>query len=311
MTLLRRSFPAVFAVVSVYGILSSPALSQFDEMVKHVPSHANALFLVNAEKLFASEVAKSQNWQAQRGKRFDSGLTCIPAKATYVVIGSQVDLDNMRPMWDAAIVAFASAPSLADVSQHFGGIEDTIANTPALCVADDSYVVRFSDQLLGAFGPGNRQMVSEWLQQTDVQLSPYLREALGYEDAGADVILAIDATNALTPALVEQRLAAAENADIKNSKLSVQDIARIVSSLKGVMLGITFGKQPYGKIKIDFGQDATPLSDIAKPLVLGALANHGAMIDEMDAVESRGQGQHDLSRWLPGRKWSDAHHQPD
>ena len=270
MTLLRRSYPAVFAVVSIYGILSSPALSQFDEMVKHVPSHANVLFLVNAEKLFASEVAKSQDWQAQRGKRFDSGLTCLPPKATCAVIGSQVDLEFMRPMWDAAIIAFVKAPSLADVSQHFGGIEDTISNMSALRVADDSYVVRFSDQLLGAFGPGNRQLVSSWLEQTDVQLSPYLREALGYEDAGADVILAIDTTNALTPALVEQRLAAAENADIiKKSKLSVKEIARIVSSLKGVMLGMTFGKQPYAKLKIDLGEDATPLADIAGPLVLG------------------------------------------
>ena len=163
MTRFRRSFPAVFAVVSMYGILSSPVLSQFDEMVKHVPSHANALFLVNAEKLFASEVAKSQNWQAQRGKRFDSGLTCLPANATRVVIGSQIDLEVMRPMWEAAIVEFPQAPTLADVSQHFGGIDDTIANTSVLRVADDSYVVRFSDQLLGAFGPGNRQLVSSWL----------------------------------------------------------------------------------------------------------------------------------------------------
>ncbi len=290
MTLLRRSFPTVVAVVLVCVSLSSPALSQFDEMVKHVPSHANALFLVNAEKVFASEVAKSQHWQAQRGKRFDSGLTCLPAKATRVVIGSQIDLEVMRPMWEAAIVEFPQAPTLADVSQHFGGIDDMIANTSVLHVADDSCVVRLSDHLLGAFGPGNRQLVSSWLEQTDAQLSPYLREALGYEDAGAEIILAIDAANALTPALIEQRLAASTDTAVSNAKLSTQDIAQIVSSLKGVMLGITFGQQPYGKIKIDFGQDATPLSDIAKPLVLAALANHGAVIDEMNEwkVEVKG-----------------------
>ena len=56
------------------------------------------------------------------------------------------------------------------------------------------------------------------------------------------------------------------------------------------MLGITFGKQPYGKIKVDFGQDATPLSDIAKPLVLDALANHGALIEEMEDWKAEVKG---------------------
>ncbi len=34
------------------------------------------------------------------------------------------------------------------------------------------------------------------------------------------------------------------------------------------MLGITFRDKPYGEIKIDFAQDATLLSDIAKPFIL-------------------------------------------
>lgn len=276
-----KTIPVLLTVVSMWGMCTDPALGQFDEMVKHIPGNANVLVMVNAEKLFSSQVAKAQDWQAQRGKRFESGLTCIPPKATQAVIGSQVDLEVMRPVWDAAVIAFKSAPTLADVSQHFGGIEDTIGSMSALRVADDSYVVRFSDQLLGAFGPGNRQLVANWLQQTDMQLSPYLREALGYEDAGAEVILAIDATNALTPAFVEERLAAADNADIKKSKLGTKEIVRIVSSLKGVMLGMTFGKQPYAKLKVDLTEDATPLADIAGPLVLGALANHGATIEEM------------------------------
>lgn len=281
MTSFPRTFPTAIATFLLGGLFTASVMGQFDEMVKHIPGQANVLVMVNAEKLFASEAATSGNWAAERGKRFDSGLTCIPAKATKVVIGSQVDLETMHPMWDAAVVAFATAPSLADVSQHFGGIDDAIAGHPLLRVADDSYVARFSDQLLGAFGPGNRQLVASWLQQQGAALSPYFQEALRYEDAGTEIIMAIDATNALTPALVEQHLAASTNPELKNATISPDEIARIVSSLKGLMLGITFGKQPYAKIKVDFAQDATPLTAIAKPLVLAALANHGAMLDEM------------------------------
>lgn len=257
------------------------ALGQFDEMVKHIPGKANALALVNAEKLFASEVAKRQGWADGRGKRFESGLTCLPAKATRAVVASQLDLEMFRPAWDVAIIDFPTAPSLADIQQHFGGVEDTLAKTPALRVADDSYVVQFSNTMIGAMGPANRQVASSWLQGTDNVLSPYLREALGYADAGAEVILAIDATDALTPAFVQQRLADSQELDLKSAQLTVEQVAGIVSSLKGVMLGITFGKEPFGKIKIDFATDPTPLTPIAKTLVLGALAKHGAMIDEM------------------------------
>lgn len=196
----------------------------------------------------------------------------------------------MQPAWEAAIVEFPAAPSLEDIKQHFGGLDDMIANTSTVRVADDSYVVRFSDQILGAFGPSNRQLVSSWIQQSDVELSPYLREALGYVDAGTEVIMAIDATDAITPAFVQERLEGMDNADIKNAKVSQADIIKILSSLKGVMLGITFGREAFGKMKVDFGQDVTPLADIAKPLLLDVLSRRGAMLNEFAQWKTQTKG---------------------
>lgn len=151
MRLLSRVILTMGVLLWIGSLAVRPARAQFDEMVKHVPRQANALFLVNAEKAFASEIAKSQGWQAMRGKRFDSGLTCIPAKATHMVIASQLDLESMQPAWETAIVEFPAAPSLEDIKQHFGGLDDMIANSSVVRVADDSYVIRFSDQMLGAF----------------------------------------------------------------------------------------------------------------------------------------------------------------
>jgi hypothetical protein len=42
---------------------------------------------------------------------------------------------------------------------------------------------------------------------------------------------------------------------------------------------------------VDFGQDPSPLADIAKPLVLGALANQGALIEEMESWNAQVNGQ--------------------
>ena len=288
---LHKLWPALLGVMIVGGTFANRASCQFEEMVKYIPGHANMLVLVDAEKVFSSEIAKAENWAAQRGQRFDSGLTFIPAKATQVAIGSQLDLEYMRPMWDAAIVAFDTAPSLEDIGRRFGGIGDTIAKTPVLLVDDDSYVAKLSDNLVGAFGPANRQLASSWIQRKNANLSPYLQEALKYELAGAAIIMAIDATDVLTPAFVEEKITNSENDAVKKTKLSPEEIADLVSSLKGVMLGVTFGKQPYARLKVDFGQDVTALAGIADPLVRASLANHGAVLEEMDQwkVEVKGK----------------------
>jgi hypothetical protein len=285
-TILCLALPVVWG-----GMLARPAWSQFDEMARHVPGRANSLCLINAERLFASAIAKDGDWQQQRGKRFESGLTSVPPNATHVVIASQLDLEVMHTMWDVAIIKSLQAPTLAEVAKFFGGIDDTIGGTPALRVADDSYVVRLSDTMLGAFGPANRQLVASWLRQSEDELSPYLQQALGYGQASADVILAIDVTHVLSTAVVQEGLESTDNRIIKNAELGVEEMAKILSSLRGIMLGITFGKTAYGRLRVDFEEDATPLANIAKPLLLEALGNHGAMIDEFEQWQAETKGK--------------------
>lgn len=288
MTRISQCVLSVSLAIGAAGFAACATAGEFDEMVTRIPGQANVAVLVNAERVFQSEIAKTEGWQEQRGKRFESGLTFLPPKVTRAVIASQVDLEVFRPMWDVAVLEFPKAPSLDDVQEHYGGLPDKFADTNVLRVADDSYVVRLSDKLLGAFGPANRQLVARWLAQKDDELSPYLKEALGYADAGTEVLMAIDFTNVVTPALVEQRLAENENAEIK--KVDPKQLVQIFSSLKGVMLGITFDKQAYGSIKVDFAEDVTPLAPVAKTLLLEVLANHGAMVDEFEEwkVETKG-----------------------
>jgi len=56
----------------------------------------------------------------------------------------------------------------------------------------------------------------------------------------------------------------------------------VLASLRGVTLGITLRDKPFGKIKIDFANDAAPLDKIAKPLFLHVLAHRGLTIDEFE-----------------------------
>ena len=66
-------------VVAMLGENSSQA--QYEDLVTHIPETANAMILVNAKAIFDSPIAKRENWQADRQKRFTSGLTSLPPRA--------------------------------------------------------------------------------------------------------------------------------------------------------------------------------------------------------------------------------------
>ena len=67
--------------------------------------------------------------------------------------------------------------------------------------------------------------------------------------------------------------------------------SQVLSSLRGVMLGVTFGEKPYGSIKVDFGQDVAPLKDAGPQLLLEALARHGAMVDDFAQWKPQAAGK--------------------
>ncbi len=55
----------------------------------------------------------------------------------------------------------------------------------------------------------------------------------------------------------------------------------MLASIKGVTLGINFGDKSYGLLRLDFSEDATLVSSIAKPLAVELLNAYGVMVDDV------------------------------
>ena len=162
---------------------------------------------------------------------------------------------------------------------RYNAIPDEVDSVPVVRLPDGSFVVDFPDGEFGAMRPGNRQSVAAWIMRKNRGLSPYLQEGVHFADDGAEIIMVLDLQNAYSEKEVEVGIERFES--VRNSKVDRKKLSQLIASLKGVMLGITFRDKPYGKIKIDFGQDAALLSDIAKPFILDVLGEHGIMIDEV------------------------------
>ena len=86
----------------------------------------------------------------------------------------------------------------------------------------------------------------------------YIQEAISYaEKSGTELIMALDVTDALDPAVIKARVD--EFALVAEKKLAAAEVTAVLLSVKGIMLGVTLGEKPYGSIKVDFGRDVQVL----------------------------------------------------
>jgi hypothetical protein len=266
--------------------LPTLALAQFGELTKHLPRSANAIVLLNMEKAKQSPMGVREGWAKKIEKSFESGLIRVPPQATRVVLASQIDLEFMEPVWSAAVVELAGDLSLEHIAKLRGGTLDKLGDLPAAALPNDTYVVQFAPKRLGAMAPGSRQSVLRWIRETQgggmTELSPYLQKAAGYSDkAGTEIIMAIDLEGALSWERVSKYLNSHKEL-LKQAEMDPTKLTRILSGVQGVRLGIRIGDRPSGNLTVDFGEDASSLSAIAKPLLLQVLADAGMQIDELD-----------------------------
>ncbi len=268
---------AAMLATALVGNCSFTNAEEFSDMIKRVPESANALVMVNATSIFDSPIAKQEGWAANREKRFGAGLTSLPPRASKLLLAANIDIDSMRPTWEVAIAEMETQTLMSTLAQRFKGSAGTVGNVPSVRLPDDSFVLQFSDGTLGTISPGNRQQVTRWIDDVNPSPSPYLQQGVHYADASAQIIMLLD----LKDAFAAHELDLEKFESVQKSTVDKAALNQLVASVQGVMLGITFRDKTYARLKVDFGQDAALIADMAKPLILDIIGAYGVMIDEL------------------------------
>jgi len=266
----------------------------FDELLLLVPEEANALVMLNMDKILDSTPAQSGNWRKKLADLSESTSLLLPPSARQFLLATDLDIEHMQPRWQAAAMELSIDPSPREIAEHLGGILDSFpepgvsdsgpTKIGAIWSQDHTCIVKFNAHQFGLLSPTNRQTAARWVRDTPRRelkdFSPYLRQAVGYSDrVGTEIIMAIDLEGILR--WDDVRRAVDQSPLLKS--IDHQKAAQILASVRGITLGIRLGKQPSGKLKIDFGQDTTLFQEIAKPLILKILAQAGASLDEFEA----------------------------
>ena len=274
-----RNWLTAFALVL---LLAGNAAAQFEELATKVPATANAIVLLDGQKLLASPLAAKEGWKEKYEQAFAAGLVTLTPDTRHMVLAAQLDYQTMQPLWELALVDFADEHSVAAIARATQGTLDQVANLPAVVLSDDSYCVQLAPKRLGVMAPANRQTVARWLRDTGTSrtpgLSPYLKGTLTASQT-SQIVVAFDLEDAVPPELIRAKLAG--SATLAGKNIDLDAATKALASLRGLVLEVAVTEGSFGRLMVHFDDDASILAPFAKPMILEVLGNLGAMIDDI------------------------------
>ncbi len=274
-----RFLPAAVGVLSIAWSLAAPARADFPDMLRRVPTEANVLLLIDAERISASPLATREGWQEKRESDYEARPLTFPPQATKLVRAAQFDIDTHESKWQIAILEAARIPTLDQIAKKAQGYLDTVANSSAAWSPRGWYCFKVSDRSLGVMFPANRQYLSRWMKAPPGRVSPYLQRAADARNARSQILLAVDLEDVVKPQQLEERLKQMES--LKGSK-NVGEIAKTVAALQGVRFEVAIQEKAFGNLTLDFDSSPSALRDVAKSLVLEVLGDAGLYVDDLE-----------------------------
>ncbi|MEM8947484.1 MAG: hypothetical protein AAGD11_20080 [Planctomycetota bacterium] len=277
-----RCLPAAMVCLLVLTCWCSPAVARFGDLTSRVPNDANTLVMVDVEKLTDTALARKEGWATEHEEAFRAGLLAIPPDATRFVAAAKTDFATLDPKWSMALMNMTQTPSFPEVATRYSGSVDKVEGKDLVLLPGDLFAMKFSEKVLVAGSPAVRQDVSRYIKQVygnrTGNLSEYLEEAEEFAEKSSPIIMAMDLSGAMSVAEIQRGLA--KFSATHNFEFDADQAAEVLASIRGVSLGIRVDDKRIGAVKVDFEKNIEPIKEIAKPLMLAALANHGATIDE-------------------------------
>lgn len=257
----------------------------FDQLLKRIPDEANVLVLIDVETTLASPVAQQEGWGKELEVSYVERPIFLPPESKALVMAAFLRTGHdFSRMWELAAMELDEPLSMRSIARSEGGYVDEINGMAAAWTPSDAYFVSLGERELGVMFPAERQLVSRWAdfarENTQAALSKYLSAAVGLANRKVPIVMAIDLKDVVQPHELEARLES--SADLKQANVNVKDVVNVLSSIRGAVLRVAVGKDVQGQLRIDFGENVAPIKSIAREMVLDALSNMGANVEDLE-----------------------------
>ena len=273
--------PCLFlGVISL--LASSQASANYYDLLRRVPESANTIILIDVERMLMSPIAMKKKW---REKGNSEGVALhFPINAVRYMLASKLDfVGNFEDQGDIALIETPEGVSLPYLAKTEGGYLDTIEGHEVAFSPRNAFFVPFKPNLLGVSFPANRQELGRWLRSLrrldQPQVSEYLQQAVKVAHGKDHMVIAMDLADLLTPRMVRDRLRRAES--LAGKSVDLDTLTRVLTSAKGVTMTMEATDRLNGKVRLDLGESAAPIKDVAKALMIEVLEKNDMLLDEM------------------------------
>jgi len=275
---------------------AAPCLAgEFEDLLKRVPEQANSLLLVDVQAIHASPLALRKNWAKKHQQDYLAGVSRLPPNANKVVVAASFNPSTLDHGWKIGLVELQQDIDMSKVAQAEAGTLDKVAGQAVVLSPRNAYYLRVAPKIKGMMHPANRQELARWVRfsnrNSTVVLSPYLKQAAARVGAATPIVMALDLTDILDPEGVRDRLKTSKALAKLSKGMGLDQLAELLSSLKGMTVAMTLEDGINGEIRLDFAQPVDVLSAVAMPLVLEALARMGAAIDDLEHWSGQASGK--------------------
>jgi hypothetical protein len=261
---------------------NGPASANYYELLRRVPESANTIILIDVERMLMSPIAMKEKW---RDKGNSDGVALhFPINAVRYMLASKLDfISNFEDQGDIALIETAEGVSLPYLAKAEGGYLDTIDGQHVAFSPRNAFFVSFKPNILGVSFPANRQELARWLRSAKrldpPQVSEYLQQAVKLAHGKDHMVVAMDLADLFTPRMVRDRLRRAES--LAGKDVDLDTLTRVLATVKGVTLTIAATDRLNGKVRLDLGESAAPIKDVAKALMTEVLEKNDILLPEM------------------------------
>jgi hypothetical protein len=260
-------------------------ITKYDELLKRLPEQANVLLLVDVDGLLDSPYGKRENWREAINNR-PTGVLGVSGDASRFAVAAGMDLHSVQERWKIVMLqTHAKPPALSVLAKREGGFVEQLQTTNVAWTPRDFYLMSFPDKIVGFVVPADRQAIGSWLKQTIMNPREFpagwTDRALHRANAGSQIVLAVNLAQAISPKGAEAWLKTFEVPVVQRDKFNFPMEAATLAGAKSAFLQIDVTETITGTIYIEFDSSLSLFKPIARDVVLAALAEHGAAIDDL------------------------------
>lgn len=260
-----------------------------EELLSRVPASANAVALVNVEGLFNSKLGVKQSFARRYYTDYASGLVAFPPTVQTAVLAAKIDAESISAEWELGLVRLKQPFAMKKLAERESASLEKLEGHSFVASERRACFIELRPQTLAVTNHQNRQDVARWLRETRGReqpvISDYLREVLTGADAKGQYRLALDLQDVLHVDDVKLRL---QNSPVlKNEKLDFDELAKLITGLRGLQIHVEVGESIEGTVQIDFADETTAFARVLPKLALAAFERNGVSIDELADAKVR------------------------